>query len=432
LKITVYFSASEAKPGVVAKSTVVYGDVLRFGTTVATFLYHGAAGVSVHPDPGAAKKAFAKLKRGEGLLAGERDGEKIPGFHLSGSPLESSRDKIKGRTICFSSPDAAGFLKATQGAEKVFLGGIVNLGSVYESALRSGKDIVVIAAGYEGKPTLPDTVFAGLVADFLQNTVASHPIELAESAKKAVADAKAWQGRLIDLMRGSDEGKMLARVGCEKDVDFAAKLSRLSSAPVLQDGLFVRDLPPKFIPRAPGEGVPPAPRKGKPIKVQVPLFPKNPEHPTPGQLSKAAAITAKAASSVKTAPVTPLVVPEAGKKKGAKNGGKKLPLFSKKTVAPLQLKAQVHHGHGAQAATDALKAALSKLDAKAAKATALAAKKSAAAARLLSKTQAAAAKSQAPKILKPTPKAVPVKGAKTAPAPTKVKTAKAKPAARKK
>jgi hypothetical protein len=39
-------------------------------------------------------------------------------------------------------------------------------------------------------------------------------------------------------------------------------------------------------------------------------------------------------------------------------------LFSKKTVASLQVKAEVHHGHGHQIATEALKAALTKLDAK--------------------------------------------------------------------
>jgi 2-phosphosulfolactate phosphatase len=363
LKITVYFSASEAKPGVVAKSTVIYGDPLQLGSTVGTFLYHGAKSVSVFPDPAAAKKAFAKMKRGEGLLAGEREGQKIPGFQLGGLPLDSIRDKVKDRTICLSSPDAGPMFKAISGAVKVYLGGFVNLGSVYEAALREGQDIVVIAAGYEGKPNLVDTIFAGLVADFLQNTVASHPIELAESAKKAANEARLWQGRLWELLHESNEGKLLLRVGAGKNLDFSSKLSRFSCAPVLVNGAFSRDIPPKMVPRGPGEGAPPAPRKGKPIKVQVPLFPKNPEMPTPGLPASAAKAAAAAAGKAAQAAAT-----DASKKKkglpGSKQAGKRAPLFSKKTVAPLHVKVGMPPSPIVQAATDALKAALLKKDAK--------------------------------------------------------------------
>jgi len=359
LKITVYFSAAEVKSSAVAKNTVVYGNPLQLGSTVATFLYHGANAVQVFPDPASAKKAFAKLKRGEGLLAGERDGEKIPGFQMGGSPRDSSREKVKGRTICLSSPDAAPMLKAIQGAEKVFLGGFLNLGSVYESALRAGHDIVIVAAGQDGKPNQVDRIFAGLVADFLQNTVAGHPIELTDSARRAADEARPYQGRLHELLQESEEGKLLTRVGAGKNLDLAAKLSRYACAPVLLGGAFVRDVPPKPMPKAPGEGAPPpAPRKGKPIKVQVPLFPKNPELPTPGVASKSAApaVPAKPGTSV---------VAEAPKKKGSKVPGKRAPLFSKKPVAPMHVKVGMPLQPQVQVATDALKAALSKKDAKA-------------------------------------------------------------------
>jgi 2-phosphosulfolactate phosphatase len=357
LKITVYFSAAEVKPSVVAKSTVVYGDPLQLGSAVATFLYHGANAVSVFSDPASAKKAFAKLKRGEGLLAGERDGEKIPGFQMGGAPLDSARDKVKGRTICLSSPDAGPMLKAIVGAEKVFLGGFVNLGAVYESALRAGHDIVIVAAGHDGKPNRMDTIFAGLVADFLQNTVAGHPIELTDSARKAADEARQWQGRLMELLQDSEEGKLLIRVGTGKNLDMAAKLSRYSCSPVLINGSFVKEIPPKSVPRAPGEGVSaPAPRKGKPIKVQVPLFPKNPELPTPG-----AAVSKTAAPAAASKPAG---TPEPSKKKGSKTPGKRAPLFSKKTVASMHVKVGMPVNPLVQAATDALKAALSKKDTK--------------------------------------------------------------------
>ena len=78
MKITVYFNAKDVKPTVVQNATVVLVDVLRVSTTIPVFLYHGAEGVALCPEPGSANKVFEKLKRGEGLLAGERDWEKIP------------------------------------------------------------------------------------------------------------------------------------------------------------------------------------------------------------------------------------------------------------------------------------------------------------------------------------------------------------------
>lgn len=273
LKITVYFDPKDVKPTVVQNATVVLADVLRASTTIAVYLYHGAAGVALCPDPGTAKKVFEKQKRGEGLLAGERDWQKIPGFHLGGSPLDSSREKVKDRIVAFSTPTP---LKVLKNAKHVVMGAFVNLDDVYDSCLRGKRDVVIVCAGGQ-----EDSAFAGMLADFLQNTLSSTPILLAESAKEAVALYKPWQGRIIDLLRESSEGKSLAQKGFAKDLDFAAKVSRTSAVPYLKDDLFLKEDTPKrkWLEDA---KKPTTPQKGKSIKITAPLSPKNPEHPVPG------------------------------------------------------------------------------------------------------------------------------------------------------
>lgn len=272
MKITVYFDPKDVKPTVIQNATVVLADVLRTTTTIPVFLYHGAEGVALCPDPGTAKKIFEKQKRGEGLLAGERDWDKIPGFHLGGSPIDSSREKIKGRVVCFSTQTS---LKVLKNAKYVVLGSFVNLGEVYDSCLRGQRDVVIVCAGGQ-----EDSAFAGMLVDFLQSTLGGTPILLAESAKDAIALYKPWQGRIIELLRECPEGKELIQKGYAKDVDFAAKVSRISAVPYLKDDLFLREDPPKR--RFPEEAKKVVPQKGKSIKVNVPLFPKNPEHPVPG------------------------------------------------------------------------------------------------------------------------------------------------------
>ena len=275
MKITVYFNAKDVKPTVVQNATVVLVDVLRASSTIPMFLYHGATAVALCHDPASAKKAFEKFKRGEGLLAGERDWEKIPGFHLGGSPLDSNRDKVKGRTICFTTPT---HLRVPKNAKYVVMGSFLNLNDVYDSCLRGKRDVVIVCSG-----GMEDTVFAGMLVDFLQSTLSSTPVLLAESAKEAMALYKPWQGRIQELLKECPEGKDLIQKGYEKDLDLCAKVSRISSVPFLKGDVFEKEdtpRPKKLLDD--GKKTSGAPQKGKSIKVTVPLFPKNPEHPVPG------------------------------------------------------------------------------------------------------------------------------------------------------
>lgn len=342
LKITVYFNPKAVKPTVTQNATVVLADVLRASTTASTYFYHGAKGVFFASDPGAAKKYFAKLKRGEGLLAGERDWDKIPGFHLGGSPLDSSRDKVKDRVVCVSTSSfVAG--KPVKGAKYLILGSFVNLGDVYDSCLRGNRDVVIVTSG-----SPEDSVFAGMLVDFLQSTVGATPIVPAESAKEAVALYKPWQGRILDLLRESSKGKELIRKGFGKDLDFSARVSRVSAVGFLQEELFLKENSPK--PKRPLEGdnrpkSGPVAQKGKSIKVQVPLFPKNPEHPVPG-MEKKKKEAAAAPADVKKKPEGKKSEGKESAPKAKRAPRKPTAMFSKKTVAtagaaPVMIKKKV-------------------------------------------------------------------------------------------
>ena len=277
MKVTVYFQPKDVKAKAVQNATVVLADVLRATTTIPMYLYHGAAGVGFFTDSGSAKKAFEKLKRGEGLLAGERDWDKIPGFHMGGSPLDSTREKVKDRFICFNTQSTL----QVPGAKYVLMGSFINLTDVYDSCLRAKNDVVVICAGGP-----EDTAFAGMLVDFLQSTLLDTPVELSDSAKEAIALYKPWQGRLQDMMKETVDGKELVRKGYAKDIDLASKMNKISAVPYFKDGFFLKEdtpRPKRLLDEAKAKA---AAAKGKSIKITVPLFPKNPEHPTPGMDKK--------------------------------------------------------------------------------------------------------------------------------------------------
>ncbi len=327
MKITVYNHPKEAKVTIMQNATVVLADILRVTTTAAMYLYHGAAGVGLYSDPGSAKKAFEKQKRGEGLLAGERDWEKIPGFHLSLSPMDSSRDKVKDRFVCISTQSPLRIPKA----KHVLLGSFINLSDVYDSCLRAKNDVVVLAAGGP-----EDMAFAGMLVDFLQSTLISEPIVLTESAKDAINYYRPWAGKVFEMMKETPDGKELIRKGYVKDLDLAAKLNKVSAVPYLKGDFFLKEdtpRPKRLLDEAKAKA---AAAKGKSIKVTVPLFPKNPEHPVPGMDKKKGAVAEdkktadkKAEKTVKEAPVDKKA---AKGEKPAKVKKVPKPMFGKKTT----------------------------------------------------------------------------------------------------
>ncbi len=332
MKITVYFDPKDVKTSVAQNATVVLADVLRVSTTIPVYLYHGAKGVVLCQDPGSAKKQFEKLKRGEGLLAGERDWEKIPGFHMGGSPLESTRDKVKNRIVCMSSFTP---LRLLQEAKHLVLGSFVNLTDVYDSCLRAKRDVVIVCAGGP-----EDSAFAGMLVDFLQSTLGGTPVVLAKSAKDTISLYKPWQGRLWELLNSTPDGKGLTLKGFAKDLDFCSRLNRISAVPLFQGNFFIKEDAPKPKKTMEADGKPKptsaSPKKGKSIKVMVPLFPKNPEHPVPG-IDKAGGKKGQNPADAKKkdqafSKKAPLKTIE-NNQKAKKANGKSVPLFTKKSTA---------------------------------------------------------------------------------------------------
>jgi hypothetical protein len=163
-------------------------------------------------------------------------------------------------------------------AKYTIFGSFINLTDVYDSCLRGKRDVVIVCAGGP-----EDVAFAGMLADFLQSTLTDTPMVLAESAKEAVSLYKPWQGRLAELFRESPDGKELMKKGHSKDLDFTAKMNRISAVPFLKDEWFLKEDNPKpkrLLDEAKAKAA--AAQKGKSIKITAPLFPKNPEHPVPG------------------------------------------------------------------------------------------------------------------------------------------------------
>ena len=93
-------------------------DVLRATTSVVAACTAGCARVIPVADVNAALERARQCPDDEVLLAGERGGEPIAGFHLGNSPLEFTAERVGGRTIVLTTTNGtAAMLNACTAAE---------------------------------------------------------------------------------------------------------------------------------------------------------------------------------------------------------------------------------------------------------------------------------------------------------------------------
>ncbi len=164
MRLDVFFTPTQVKPGDTAGRLVAIVDVLRASTTVATALGNGAR--TVMPLEGADEvivrsKEFA---RSQIILAGEQKMQPIAGFDLGNSPQDFTKEAVEGKTILITTTNGTRALLGVQGARDIVIASYVNFTAVLalmKVAASSNTDIAIICAGEEGGFTLEDAACAG-------------------------------------------------------------------------------------------------------------------------------------------------------------------------------------------------------------------------------------------------------------------------------
>ncbi len=195
--IDVVPKAEAVEPARLRETSVLVVDVLRASTTIVTALANGCLAVVPAAGPLEARRCAERLGPGV-LLAGERRGETIDGFHLGNSPVEMTSERVAGRTIVFTTSNGTRALLATRTAPAVGVAGLVNLGAAAAWARGEGRPVTVLCSGERGHVSLEDHVCAGLLVERL---LAETPdATLTDAAREAYALGRGY-GRDVGRLR---------------------------------------------------------------------------------------------------------------------------------------------------------------------------------------------------------------------------------------
>jgi 2-phosphosulfolactate phosphatase len=212
VRIDVAFTPADAVPAPIG----IVVDVMRATSTIAQALASGFE--RVYCAPGIDEARAVRDALGEGLLGGERDAVRIPGFDLGASPREVLEARAS-MLIMSTTNGTRSIVAAAEACEVVLLGSLLNLNAVVAEAVRRGGDVVVLCAGYKDSFAIDDAYAAGRITRLLDG-------DRSDAAVAAEVIAAAYL-RSIDGINARTYGPP----GLEDDIAWVTQDNRLDVVP---------------------------------------------------------------------------------------------------------------------------------------------------------------------------------------------------------
>ncbi|MEM1135012.1 MAG: 2-phosphosulfolactate phosphatase [Bacteroidota bacterium] len=208
---------------------VVVTDIFRATSSMVAGLASGVA--LIKP---VASIAESEVFHTNGFFrAGERNGKKIEGFELGNSPLEFILEKYIGERIVMTTTNGTRAISLSQQAEKVIIGAFLNLQAVINFLLKPQNDVLIFCAGWKGKFSMEDTLFAGALCQALEGTYESSGDDSVLAAKSLYSNAE------IDLyhyLKSANHTKRLSGLQFENDIKFCLEKNRFETIPIINNG----------------------------------------------------------------------------------------------------------------------------------------------------------------------------------------------------
>jgi 2-phosphosulfolactate phosphatase len=234
----VFLTYSSVVPEDVRDQTVVVIDVLRACSTIVTALDRGARAVLPVSDMAEAGRIAANLDPDVYRLGGERDGEKIDGYHLGNSPREYTRDAVDQRDLILNTTNGTrAFTRATE-AKHLVAGCFLNAERVVDFVRTVDDEVTIVCAGSRNRLALEDTLCAGLLLDRLW--AHEKPTLLTDSAHTAYTLYRTDRNDLSSALRTTNHAERLKQKGFGDDLEYCFRTDALSVLPYYSDNRLQR------------------------------------------------------------------------------------------------------------------------------------------------------------------------------------------------
>ena len=220
-------------PGEPGEKIVVVVDILRASTTICTALEYGLESII----PVTSEEAAREWKKKGFVVAAEREGIILDFADYGNSAFHFMNDKLKGKTLVYSTTNGTEAIAAASGEGSVVIGAFINRNALTEYLFIQDKDVLILCSGWKGEFCLEDTLFAGLLAVSLASS-GSYTVK-GDAALMAVDLWELARNDVMGYLSKADHRKRLQRLKLDDILEYSFGIDKVKAVPVLRDGRIV-------------------------------------------------------------------------------------------------------------------------------------------------------------------------------------------------
>ena len=215
-----------------AEKNVIVIDIIRATSTITAALHHG---VKRMIPVETVEEAETYLAKGY-LVAGERDGYKIPHFQFGNSPYEFMGEEVQGKEIIHTTTNGTRCVLMSKGAHNIVAGSFLNLESVVEWIKAENRDTILFCAGWKDHYNMEDALYAGSVVRALSD----HFQILDDATLSTKMMYRYIRANMLRSVKQAQHFKRLSKLGIEKDIKFCMSNHKYDIIPIYNGEGFVK------------------------------------------------------------------------------------------------------------------------------------------------------------------------------------------------
>jgi len=206
---------------------IVVTDIFRATSCIVSGLATGVTSIR----PVASVEECRALGQQGYVTAGERQGIKIEDFDMGNSPYTYMSEVAKGQKVAITTTNGTRAIDCSRNAKQVIIGAFLNLQAVADYLVAQDSDIILFCAGWRGRFSMEDALFAGALTDLL----VKHQFESAFDDTLVVWELyKKAKGDLNAFLADASHAKRLQRLGNDRDIPFCLTLNEFDTVPILK------------------------------------------------------------------------------------------------------------------------------------------------------------------------------------------------------
>jgi 2-phosphosulfolactate phosphatase len=232
-KIHVLTKKEELDTVRVAGKVVVVLDILFATTTMVAALACGAREVIPVPDEKTARARFAEQPQNSCVLSGELNAITLPGF-AHPAPLALLEHGVKDKTLIYSTTNGTVAVTRAFGAARIYCGALLNARRLVEHILAAHprETVLIVCAGSANNFNFEDFCGAGAFVERFAERLGP-AADLSDAARAALALYRA--SVLPQALLECRVGRMMAKRGLAREVEFACRLDEFPVVPALEN-----------------------------------------------------------------------------------------------------------------------------------------------------------------------------------------------------